>query len=313
MARQVEEIMLGAPQQYTRGQLHELADIDAETDQQLWRSMGFANVGDRDVVFTDNDLQAVRRLKQLGATGLVSDDLRHAVLRSMAQAMSGLAEWQIEMFYRVLANRPGQDRRWMADLQRLLPELESLQDYVWRRHLAVATARLITSAPDEADIQTLAVGSTDLVGFTRTARRLDSTQLLELVERFNGIATEVIADGRGRIVKTVGDAVLFVTDEPEGAARIALDMLERTAEEATLPELRTGLALGPVLTRFGDIYGGVVDNASRLCTHARPGRILVERELAGALEPDRRFTLRMRRPISERGYPRLHSWELREA
>jgi adenylate cyclase len=313
LSRRVEEAVLGAPRRYTRRQVHELTGLPEERASRLWRSMGFASTGDGDVVFTDTDLAALGQLEQLAATGLVSPDLQEAVIRSMAQAMAGLAGWQVELLHQILSDRRAADQEWPIDFRTLLRALEALQNYVWRRHLAVAAGRLLASAPDEADIRTLVVGSSDLVGFTRTARRLSPTQLIELVELFHGIAAHVVADHRGRIVKTVGDAVLFVTDRPEDAAELALDLVERTVEASGLPELRTGLALGPTMTRFGDIYGEVVEHASRLCTHARPGRVLVDHDLATTLDGDPRFQLRLRRPLVDRGYPRLHAWGLRRA
>ncbi len=273
--------------------------------------MGFADVGEDDVVFTQGDVAAIRRLERLSSSGLVPVEVQEAVIRSMAQAMAGLATWQAELLYELSADRRDGPEDWPAELRGVLPVLESLQNHVWRRHLAAAAGRLLTLAPDEADLRTLVVGSADLVGFTRTARRLSPGQLTEMVDLFHGIAADVTADHRGRIVKTVGDAVLFVTDDPADAAALALDLVDRTTEAAALPELRTGMALGPTLTRFGDVYGEVVDAAARLCRHARPGRILVERSLATALDGDARFQLRPRRPLTERGFPRLPSWALR--
>lgn len=311
LGQRVEEAVLGAPRRYTRRELHELTGLHEERASRLWRSMGFAGTGDQDVVFTDTDLGALRRLEQLAGTGLVSPDLQYAVIRSMAQAMAGLAGWQVELLQQVLRESRAAGREWPLDLRTLLGALEALQNYVWRRHLAAAAGRLLASAPDEADLRTLVVGSSDLVGFTRTARRLSPTELIGLVELFHGIAAHVVADHRGRIVKTVGDAVLFVTDRPEDAAALALDLTERTVAASGLPELRTGLALGPTLTRFGDIYGEVVEHATRLCTHARPGRVLVDQGLATRLDGDPRFRLRLRRPLVDRGYPRLPAWGLR--
>jgi adenylate cyclase len=311
LSRRVEEAVLGAPRRYTRRRMHELTGIGPERSSRLWRSMGFASSPEDDEVFTDADLAAVGQLEQLRDTGLVSPDLQEAVIRSMAQAMAGLAGWQVELLYQTMRDRRETGEDWPLELRTLLRALEALQNYVWRRHLAVAAGRLLATAPDEAEIRTLVVGSSDLVGFTRTARRLSPAQLIELVELFHGIAADVVADHRGRIVKTVGDAVLFVTDRPEDAAELALDLIDRTVEASGLPELRTGLALGPTLTRFGDIYGEVVENAARLCTHARPGRVLVDHDLATTLDGDPRFQLRLRRPLVDRGYPRLHAWGLR--
>ena len=304
---------MAGPRRYSRRDVHALTGIADERARHLWRSLGFADVAEDDVMFTETDLAAIGQLEQLRATGLVSTDLQDAVIRSMAQAMSGLATWQVELLYQILRERQSAGEEWSVDLRELLTSLESLQNYVWRRHLAVAAGRLLATAPDEADIRTLVVGSSDLVGFTRMSRRLSPTQLIELIELFHGIAANVVADHRGRIVKTVGDAVLFVTDRPEDAAELGLDLIERTVAASGLPELRTGLAIGRTLTRFGDIYGEVVETASRLCTHARPGRVLVDHELAMALDGNPRFQLRLRRPLADRGYPRLHAWGLRRA
>jgi adenylate cyclase len=131
---------------------------------------------------------------------------------------------------------------------------------------------------------------------------IDSTQ-----RRVYGHAKHL---GLQQIVKTVGDEVLFVADDAADAAGIALGLLDRVRTEDVLPELRIGLAAGPVLTRYGDVYGEVVNIASRLTTHARPDSVLVDRAVADALTGDARFTVRSLRPVAVRGYRHLHPWLL---
>jgi adenylate cyclase len=308
----IEQIILGGPRKYTGAQLLARAGVDPERGARLWQALGFTEAGEARV-FTDLDAKLLDDIETVRSTGLLSEHHQEAALRFMGQAMAGLADWQVEYIHHLLATEESDPLHWPVNLRILLPELEGLQEFIWRRHLAVAAGRLMASAPDDADLRTLAVGAVDLVGFTRTVRRITPSQLAELVELFHGIAGDAIADHGGRLVKTVGDAVLFVTDRPEETALIALQLLDRASSEDTLPEVRTGLALGSVLTRFGDIYGEVVDNAGRLCSHARPGRILVDRAFASALEGDPRFALRIRRPVVERGYPRLPSWGLRRS
>ncbi|MBO0848305.1 MAG: adenylate/guanylate cyclase domain-containing protein [Pseudonocardia sp.] len=307
--REVEAAVLRAPRRYTRGQVHRITGIDEERADRLWRAMGFPGAGEDDVLFTDSDLAAIGRLERLSSAGLVPAEVQEAVIRSMARAMTGLASWQAELLNEVAGDRED----WSSELRDVLPVLEGLQNYVWRRHLAAAAGRLLTVGPDEADVRTLAVGSADLVEFSRTARRLRPSQLAEMVELFHRIVADVVADHRGRVVKTFGGAVQFVTYRPEDAAALALDLVDRMAEASGLPELRTGLAVGEALTRFGDVYGEVVDTAARLCRHTRPGRILVDQELATALEEDNRFQLRPRRPLTERGLPKLRPWGLRRS
>jgi adenylate cyclase len=310
--RRAEEIILGGPRRYTRAELIELAGMEPELAERLWRAMGFAEVDDDEVVFTEGDLDALRQLEQLRAAGVVPTDIQEAVTRTVAQAMAGLADWQVEMLYQLIDAKPNEvAESEVLDLgARVLPLMQHMQDYVWRRHLAAAAGRLLSALPEESDTRTLVVGFADMVGFTRTTRRLSPTELTSLIDSFQSVATEVVATGHGRVVKTVGDEVLFVTAEPVDGAEVALGLLDRLAEVESLPELRIGLAQGPVVTRFGDVYGEVVNIAARLTTHARPGRVLVDRVLAAALEGEAGYRVRPRRPLSVRGYRHLQPWGL---
>ncbi|WP_225920738.1 adenylate/guanylate cyclase domain-containing protein [Pseudonocardia oceani] len=313
----VEEIVLGAPRRYTRAGLAEATDLDVDEGRRLWRSLGFAEVGDDEVLFTDQDVAAVRLMAGLTEAGVLEPEVREAVARAVAQSMSRLAEWQVGMLRRLLEGH-GQDLTPVESLQvaaAVIPALEQLQSYVWRRHLAATVHRMLATAAgpgDGSDTWPLVVGFADMVGFTRTTRKRSADELSEMIERFGSTTTEVIADGRGRIVKTVGDEVLFVADDAPAAASIALGLQERVRAEDVLPQLRIGLAAGPVLTRYGDVYGEVVNIASRLTTHARPDTVLVDDAVAAALADDGRFRVRALRPVSVRGYRSLHPWLLED-
>ena len=113
------------------------------------------------------------------------------------------------------------------------------------------------------------------------------------------------------MIKTIGDEILFVADRPEQGARIALDLIDAEELYEEFPTLRVGLAYGPVLARVGDVFGPVVNIASRLTSLARPGRILVERELRGALRgQEEEFRIRRSRTTAVRGYARLDTWTM---
>lgn len=289
----------------------------AETGR-LWRSLGFPEVGEDDARFTDSDIDAARSLARLAAIGLVDPGVQEAVARATAQSTSQLAEWQVGMLRRILEARaadptPEQALQLARDT---LPILEHLQIYVWRRHLAATVERMLMhpdSGGPRADTEELTVGFADMVGFTRTTRQRSVAQLGELIERFGAATTEVIAEGGGRLVKTVGDEVLFVTDTVATGAAIALALRDRVRTEDALPLLRIGLAAGPVLAHYGDVYGEVVNIAARLTSSAKPDTVLVDRDVATALEDDPRFRLRRLKAITVRGYRRLHPWALDRA
>ena len=113
----------------------------------------------------------------------------------------------------------------------------------------------------------------------------------------------------GQVAKMVGDEVLFVTDQPGGAAAIALRLTSPDRDSKGLPASRVGMAAGRVLTRFGGVYGPVVNLAARLTSLARPGTALVDAEFVAAL-CGRRYRPRQRRPAAVRGYHHPRSWAL---
>ncbi len=310
----LEELILGAPRRYTRQQVGEDAGLDLETGRRLWRALGFPETADDEVLFTERDLEAVRLMGRLTDAGVLEPDVREAVARAMAQSLSRLAEWQVGMLIRVIEEQRGEvtpdGSREIAAA--VLPALEELQSYVWRRHLAAAVRRMVVTAGTDEEPGTwpLVVGFADMVGFTRTTRRRSTAELSEMIELFGSVTTGVIADGHGRIIKTVGDEVLFVADTAPDGAGIALALQDRVRAEPALPELRIGLAAGPVLVRYGDVYGEVVNIAARLTAHARPGSVLADRGMADALARDPRFTLRPLRSVAVRGYRHLHPWLL---
>jgi adenylate cyclase len=127
------------------------------------------------------------------------------------------------------------------------------------------------------------VGFADLVNFTSLVRRMTERQLAVLVQRFEELATDIVTAHGGRVIKTVGDEILFVHIDPSPAAAIALDLIDTMKEDEVLPDVRVGMAYGPVLSRLGDVFGTTVNRASRLTSVAPAGEVLVDDALATAL------------------------------
>lgn len=315
LLEQLERTLMGE-RRYTRLDVAERAGVPIERAERLWRALGFAGVPDDEVVFTDNDVAALQTIANLVRLGVVDESAEVALSRSLGQTLARLAEWQTAVVRDVVAEpdmplkaQPGM----VSAAEALLPIMERLQSHVWRRHLVAAAGRILALPPDSGASATVVVGFADIVSFTKLSRDIDDAGLAELLERFEGTASAVIAEGRGRVIKTLGDEVMFVADTPHAGADIALGLVERIHAAADLPELRTGLAYGPVLHRLGDVYGPVVNVAARLTSLARPGTVLVDRELASALADQSRYALRKLRRVSVRGYRRLEPWALRVA
>lgn len=317
----VERKLLGGRRKYTRSEVAAKAGVDLEDAERLWAALGFATVGDDARTFTDGDIEALRQTQKL--TEIVGADLelQIAIGRLYGQVFSRLASLQTQMMMEVVAANPEMlvgGNGIVRFVDEAMPVLDSIQTYVWRRQVVAYFDRIVSQvlragADDNGAGPTRVVGFADMSGFTTFTRSASEADLRAILERFEDVTTTAIGAHHGRIVKTLGDEVLFVVEDPHAAAEIALELVELTDEDEAMPPLRVGLAAGPVLDRLGDVYGSTVNIASRLTSTARPGTILIDRGLHDLLVGDEAFFLRGRRSENVRGYAHLRNWRLQRA
>jgi adenylate cyclase len=220
-----------------------------------------------------------------------------------------LVSWQIEALLEHLVRCPhpdcadGSATGAVAHLSGIVEDLECLLVYAWRRKLAAAVARLEHPPPgEEARSARLSVGFADLVSYTRLSQRLTQRELSVLVQRFEGLAADVVTAGGGRVIKTVGDEVLFTAADPLSAARIGLSLSERMTTDEVLPDVRVGIAHGLVLRSLGDVYGSTVNLASRLTELAEPGTVVTDAHTASMLARHQGLVLVPQRRRQVRGF-----------
>jgi adenylate cyclase len=301
---------------------NELADdvgISFETARARWRSLGFTAVGGDVPAFTHADLEALRMTQRLSDLGFVDADDEAALIRTLGRSFARLAEWQMRLLARMIDIDEMEVDELSTIMTEVVPTVEKLQNYVWRRHTLAVAARLLLAADEDdeeiddadEDSDVIGVGFADIVNYTRQSRSLSQRELSSLVENFEARALEIVGGRDGRIIKTIGDEILFVADDAASIARIGLELVEERLRDEDFPELRVGLAWGSALARLGDVLGPVVNVASRLTSTARPGRVLVDRALSEALQEDEHFKLRRLRRTSVRGYRKLEPWSLR--
>lgn len=161
----------------------------------------------------------------------------------------------------------------------LAQSLVSVLRMLMRQHLDVSVERhrsaiVATGTGTSMPRTTFAVGFVDLVGFTARSAEMSTEDLSTLVGRFEAIAHESITSNHGRLVKFIGDEVMFVAVDAADGCRIAVDLMRRFGEDERLTP-RGGLAHGEVLSRGGDFFGSTVNLAARLADTAVPGEVLV--------------------------------------
>ena len=310
----LEEHLLGSHPTLTGPEIAAEVGIDMDLARQRWRSLGFTAVGDEEVAFTLADLEAMRLTQRLHELGMINEDDESALIRTLGRSFARLAEWQLGLLGRAV-DPTGLAAGELADVvAEITPVIEQVQNYIWRRHVLSAASRLLLAPPaDEEGAVNAGIGFADIVGYTRQTRSLKQEELARLVDVFEARALAIVSSHEGRIIKTIGDEILFAVDDPAAAAHIALELVEEHRHDEDFPELRVGVAWGTVLNRLGDVFGPTVNIAARLTSVARPGKVLVDKELAEELHDDDRFALRRMRRTAVKGYRRLEPWRLRRA
>lgn len=311
-ADDLEAALLGAPCTLTRDEVRAAVGVSEDEARAIWVALGFAEVPPGERAFTVRDVEALRRAIGLRGSGVVDADTVVVIARAMGQHLAGLAEAQVEVFRRAAVGMSRDEAAGFAAgvADDMLPVLEHLVVHVWRRQFAVATQSAL-AATEEGGQRVRAVGFVDLVDFTRSSRSWDTPMLARTLERFESEAARRVATRKGRVVKTLGDAIMYVIDDADAAVEVALETVAAHDADDDLPKVRSGVALGPVLQRVGDVFGECVNIASRLTAQARPSSVLIDRELAAALDDDPRFNLRRLRKRSVRGYRTLTPWLVR--
>ncbi|MCD0452609.1 adenylate/guanylate cyclase domain-containing protein [Actinocorallia sp. API 0066] len=296
-AREVEELLLGEPLTHTMADMEELSGLSAELSLRIWSALGFSTPAPDEIAFTQDDVQALADIKDLLGHPYVDEEMVLQLARGVGQTMSRMANRLSELWLERLAElfvKPGavvEEDDVVAALTasaELRPKFERLLLRGWRRQLAAAGVRAYgavseATADPGAGTALLAVGFADIVSFTRLSRRLGPAGLADLVDRFETATATITAEEGGRVIKTLGDEVLFTAPTPAAAAEIGLRISDWSADD-DFPDVRVGLAYGEVILRLGDVFGTPVNLAARLTSAARPGTVLAAPELADELE-----------------------------
>jgi adenylate cyclase len=286
------------------------SQIDPGQLSEFWRALGFPNPRPGEQLFTSSDVEMLSTLVGLIAEGAIEPGAAKQMARVIGSSLDRIASAQIDAWLRgaQLAEDTEQAAKRSAEMAALLPRVLEL---VWRRRLVAEARRRLTRASGDGPETTLCVGFADLVGFTAQTQQLDATTLADVVGRFESIAYDVVGHLGGRVVKTIGDEVMFVNDDVAAACRTALELALRYREDEALSDVRVGLALGPVLERDGDVYGHTVNLASRVVTVAYPGSVIVSPEIHDAVKGDERFTFTSLRSHYLKDIGRVPLWRMR--
>jgi adenylate cyclase len=263
----------------TASDLARASGVDEDKVVHLWRDLGIvAQPGE--IRFGTRDLEVIKLLASASDLEIRGAEL----LRVIGAAMGTIADAAVAHYVQDVEERlrssgidPVERAQELADTIDFAFRIgDSLLGPVLAQHLrdAVARQRATQQGVSDRVVARLAIGFVDLVGSTQLANRVSSRDLLETISTFEARAFEVAAARGGRVVKHVGDEVMFMALSPGVACDIALSLVEQFSAGAVQP--RGGVAFGEVITYHGDFYGPVVNLASRLTDQAVRGEVLVD-------------------------------------
>lgn len=313
----IDRLLDEDPRRLSQRDIAEQADLPVEVVSQVWRALGFPHVEPDEPVYTDADARMTGLVASLLDRGLTDADVTLQMARVIGQSLSRVAAAQVTSMVDRETDRTAEATAAAPFAERaelLFEVMPGVMEYVWRRHLEVEARRRLAQlegAGAEDESANLVVGFADLVGFTALSQQIPEDELAHVVGRFEAVAADVVAAHGGRLVKTIGDEVMFASDDIGAGAEIALSLAEQFHAEEVVSDVRVGLAYGPVLQYEGDLYGPVVNLSHRIVGIAYPGSIVVPEEVEAALIDDDRFNLVSIRAHTLRDIGKVDLWLLR--
>jgi adenylate cyclase len=289
---------------YTVDEVAAKTGVDAGLLMRVWRASGLALAPPDKLTFSDADVQALAMLTLAVQRFGEEPTLQLARVFGASLARMAAAAFHTALAYAedafaprapsvLAAARASTEMGLMAEMS------GTALDSLFRHHIAAAAQWFDRVPSPDPETAPLAIGFADLVGFTPLSQTRDVHELARAVGEFDALTSEIAGDGGGRVVKLIGDEVMFAAADPRQAVAIALDLADALAHHPILPTMRAAVTFGTVLVRDGDCFGPVVNLAARLVHLAEPGHVVVP---VGTVITDDAFTVEALGQCEVRGF-----------
>jgi adenylate cyclase len=286
------------------------AGVEPALIVRTWRAAGFPDPDpDPDVPsFWASDAEILTILR--AAIELFGEDVTIQLVRVLGAAAARVADASVSAFVVNVVQQAVEHDQSGLELARANAESMVLLDGVSRafdtllRHHIERGFRPLDAMESAAGIDLVgrSIGFADLVDSTAWTQQRDLPALSQALSTFDSSASEIVVERGGRVVKLIGDSVMFVANDPVAAADIALALVDAFAAHDLLPPVRTGVATGDVLARDGDFSGAIVNLAARAVSIARPSTLLVDRETRDVLDGSAAFSCRTAGSFALKGF-----------
>lgn len=288
----------------------EAAQIDRSLIAKMWRAVGFPEPDpDPNVrTFSQSDVELFVNLR--GGIEFLGEEVAIQLTRVLGAAVARVADASVSAFVvnvvpQALEHDPSGLELTRANVASmvLLDGLTHGFDALLRHHIerGFRSGEVIDTG-EGIDLVRRSIGFADLVDSTAWTQQLELPALAQALSAFDSTASEIVVGRGGRVVKLLGDEVMFVANDPLTAVDIALALVEALATHDVLPPVRAGIATGDVLARDGDFSGAVVNLAARAVNVARPSSLLVDSATRDAIEGSTAFSCRTADAFKLKGF-----------
>ena len=259
--------------------------------QRAWRTLGLPDAGIDTPLLTEPDVEALRTY--LDVAGFLGEDTALGVARVVGMSLARITEAESSAMRMAMdavdLARSGSEietARAFSAVAALVPRIGQMLDTMHRQHLEATRVHFERVDIGDRAAFRCGVGFADLSGFTQLAHQVGLADLARVLSVFEEQATATVQARGGRIVKFLGDAVMWVCADPDELVRCAHDLVTHPRAAMEGIDLRAGVAYGLVLAQDGDYFGTPVNLASRLVARAEPGEVLTAGELVDAVGAD---------------------------
>jgi class 3 adenylate cyclase len=277
-------LLWSGPQVYTLRTAADSIGVTLEDVERGWSMLGLTVANPDTPTLSQADVDAlatwVAMRMQMGP------DAADGFLRVLGATVARLAEAISSMI------RTSQPKLWLGltgdelatamayrEAAEFVPRVGAMIDAVHRHHL-VGTRTFIEGVDRGPSAGLVCgVGFVDMSGFTALTQTLTPAELSATLTEFGATASDVVHAHGGRVVKFLGDAVMWVNSDPERLVKVALDLVNHPRAREEGIQIRAGLGYGEILAMSGDYFGNAVNLAARLVAAAAPGQILAAAEV----------------------------------
>ena len=281
---------------FTAREIAERAGVDVERVLQVFRVTGLPIPEPDEPAYREEDIEAVRAF----AAGIdfFGEAATTEFSRSVGVALASIADSAMAIFIINVIERfdergvseVDRARTSVAASQMLAQQVPLVLEALFLHHVEVASQRALASEGVTAHTSRLAVGFVDIIESTALVQRLAPEVLAHAIGAFEQHAIEIVGSRHGRVVKTLGDEVMFVTSDVAVACDIALALRDRMADDERIVGVRGAIAFGGLVRGYGDFYGPEVTAAARAEKLAEPGTIVVLAPVRDAVDEGFVFT-----------------------